>query len=137
MLNLDVSLFFIPLLIWILMIVLDKIYFKPVGKIIEQRENKIDKDSASIEHMITDVENKTKNIEDILTKARRDSMEVKENLIKKNEEKIERLILEEKENSRKRFKKSMEKLDEEIAYAEKRLEMEIDKFSNEIKEKFL
>jgi len=130
-------LFFIPLLIWILMIVLDKIYFKPVGKIIEQRENKIDKDSASIEHMITDVENKTKNIEDILTKARRDSMEVKENLIKKNEEKIERLILEEKENSRKRFKKSMEKLDEEIAYAEKRLEMEIDKFSNEIKEKFL
>jgi len=119
------------------MIVLDKIYYKPVGKIVGQRENKIEKDSASIEHMIADVENKTKNIEDVLTKARKDSMKLKENLIKKNEEKIEILISEEKENSRKIFKENMKKLDEEIAYAEKKLEIEIDKFSNEIKEKFL
>ncbi len=64
-------------------------------------------------------------------------MKLKENLIKKNEEKIEILISEEKENSRKIFKESMKKLGEEIAYAEKKLEIEIDKFSNEIKEKFL
>lgn len=137
MLSLDISFLFIVLLVWILMIVLDKIYYKPIGKIVGQRENKIEKDSASIEHMIADVENKTKNIEDVLTKARKDSMKLKENLIKKNEEKIEILISEEKENSRKIFKENMKKLDEEIAYAEKKLEIEIDKFSNEIKEKFL
>lgn len=137
MLSLDISFLFIVLLVWVLMIVLDKIYYKPIGKIVGQRENKIEKDSASIEHMIADVENKTKNIEDVLTKARKDSMKLKENLIKKNEEKIEILISEEKENSRKIFKENMKKLDEEIAYAEKKLEIEIDKFSNEIKEKFL
>lgn len=137
MLSLDISFVFVILLVWILMIVLDKIYYKPIGKIVGQRENKIEKDSASIEHMIADVENKTKNIEDVLTKARKDSMKLKENLIKKNEEKIEILISEEKEKSRKIFKESMKKLDGEIAYAEKKLEMEIDKFSNEIKEKFL
>ena len=95
MLDLDVSLFFISLLIWVLMIILDKIYYKPVGKIIGQRENKTEKDSALIESMIADVENKTKNIEDVLKKARTDSMKLKENLIKKREEKIEGLILEE------------------------------------------
>lgn len=137
MLSLDISFLFIVLLIWILMIVLDKIYYKPIGKIVGQRENKIEKDSASIEHMIADVENKTKNIEDVLKKARTDSMKLKENLIKKNEEKIERLISEENENLKRRFEESMKKLDEEIASAEKKLEMEIDNFSNEIKEKFL
>ncbi len=137
MLDLDVSLFFISLLIWVLMIILDKIYYKPVGKIIGQRENKTEKDSALIESMIADVENKTKNIEDVLRKARTDSMKLKEDLIKKNEEKIERLVSEEKENLKRRFEESMKKLDDEIFSAEEKLEKEVEEFSNEIKEKFL
>ncbi len=137
MLDLDVSLFFISLLIWVLMIILDKIYYKPVGKILGQRENKIEKDSALIESMIADVENKTKNIDDVLKKARTDSMKLRENLIRKNEEKIERLISEENENLKRRFEESMKKLDEEIASAEEKLGKEVEEFSNEIKEKFL
>lgn len=137
MLDLDVSLFFISLLIWVLMIILDKIYYKPVGKILGQRENKIEKDSALIESMIAHVENKTKNIDDVLKKARTDSMKLRENLIRKNEEKIERLISEENENLKRRFEESMKKLDEEIASAEEKLGKEVEEFSNEIKEKFL
>jgi len=63
MLNLDISLFFVALLVWFLMVVLNKIYFKPAGLVLEQRESKIESESSRIEFMTREIEEKTQQVE--------------------------------------------------------------------------
>ena len=62
MLDLDISIFFIMFLVWFLMSILNKIYYKPVGNLIGERESKIKKDSEQIEALSNEIEEKTQKI---------------------------------------------------------------------------
>ena len=61
----------------------------------------------------------------------------KEELIKKGEEVREQIITDARENSKKTFKTKMKQLDKEISAAGKKLEQEIEVFSDRIKEIFI
>lgn len=137
MLNLDSSLFVVVVLVWLLLMVLDKIYFKPVGKVIDERETKIKSESSQIETMTNEIEEKTQHIETVLKDAKRESGKIKEELIKKGEEVREQIAADARKRSKERFDSKMKDLDVEIAEAEKKLEQEIGLFSDKIKEIFI
>ena len=137
MLSLDISVVFIIFIVWFLMLILNKVYYKPIGNIITQRETKIDSDTRQIESLTTEIENKTNRIESILKETEKESRKIRESLIEKGEKAKEMIILNARESSKDLFEKKMEELGREINEAEQKLESEIEVYSKKIKELFL
>jgi F-type H+-transporting ATPase subunit b len=117
--------------------VLDKLYFKPVGAVIDERETKIERETARIESMSNEIEEKTRGIETVLKDAKKESAKIKEELIKKGEEVREKIAADARKRSKEHFVSKMNDLDIEIAEAEKKLVQEIGLFSDKMKEIFI
>jgi F-type H+-transporting ATPase subunit b len=137
MLNLDNSLFFVALLVWLLMIVLNRIFFKPVGQVIEKREAKIESESTRIESMSREIEEKTQQIEKKLREAQKKFAAIKEDLIKKGEEAREQLLIKTRIESQKLLETRMNQLDAQVADAEEKLTREVGVFSAKLKDIFI
>lgn len=137
MLNLDNSVFIIALLVWFLMIVLNRIFFKPVGQVIEQRETKIETEIKLLESMTGDIENKSQYLEKRLHDAKKESARIKEELMKKGEEAREQLLARTRVESQKLLEIKMKELDAEITGAEVKLKQDISVFSDKLKEIFI
>ena len=137
MLDLNSSIFVVIALVWIIMIILDRVYFKPVKDVIDQREGKIALESEKIDKMTQEIEEKTGSIEHILKEAKWDAAGIKEQIIKEGEEIRERIIINTRVESKKMFADKMKELEQEIFAAEEKLEKEIDLFSQKIKEIFI
>ncbi len=137
MLNLDASILVVIILISLLVKILNKIYFKPVGKIIDERENKISQDSRKLESMTAEIEEKTQDIEKILNESRKESMRLQEELIQKGEAVRDQVVIETRKKSKSLFGEKMKQLDVEISRAEKYLSNEIELFSKKVRDTFL
>jgi F-type H+-transporting ATPase subunit b len=137
MLNLDASILVVIILISLLVKILNRIYFKPVGKIIDERENKISQDSRKLESMTVEIEEKTQDIEKILTESRKESMRLQEELIQKGEAVRDQVVIETRKKSKSLFGEKMKQLDAEISRAEKHLSNEIELFSKKVRDTFL
>ena len=137
MLKLHVSVLVVIALIWLLMIVLNKIYFSPVGKIIAEREDKINRDSGKLESMTAEIEEKTRAIETVLADSRRESLNLQEQLIQKGEAVRDRMITDARQKSKSLFDKRMKQLDTEINRAERKLSGDIETFSRKVRDTFL
>ncbi len=119
------------------MVVLNHLYYKPIGQVIEERESKIAAETNQIESNMRNIEEKAQHIEAVLKETQKESGKIREELIIKGEEVRKQLIKEARENSKKMFENKMTQLDEQILMAEKKLEQEISTFSDKIKEIFL
>jgi F0F1-type ATP synthase membrane subunit b/b' len=137
MLDLDISVLFIAASVWLLMAVLNRIYYKPVGNIISHREDKIKKDSDRLQSLLDEVERQTQEIERILVDARKESMVLQEELIRKGEDVRNKLIAASKSQSRELFQNKVSSLNDEILKAEKKIMNDIDLFTQKMKEIFL
>jgi len=137
MLNLDASVLVVIILISLLVKILNKIYFKPVGKIIDERENKISQDSRKLESMTVEIEEKTQDIEKVLNESRKESMRLQEELIQKGEAVRDQVVIETRKKSKSMFGEKMKQLDAEISRAEKYLSNEIELFSKKVRDTFL
>lgn len=137
MLNLDVSVLVVIVIIWLLMNILNKIYFSPVGKILTERETKIARDSQKLESMTVEIEEQTRTIEKVLSDSRRESLHLQEEIIQKGEAVRDRLIADAREKSKSLFDRRMRQLDLEISRAEKQLSGEIESFSRKVRDAFL
>jgi F-type H+-transporting ATPase subunit b len=137
MLNLDASILVVIILISLLVKILNKIYFKPVGKIIDERENKISQDSRKLESTTMEIEEKTQDIEKVFNESRKESMRLQEELIQKGEAVRDQLVIETRKKSKSMFGEKMKQLDAEISRAEKYLSNEIESFSKKVRDTFL
>ena len=137
MLELNFSFVFIFLLIWGLMLVLNRIYFRPVGRIIDEREARVKGDSEKLDSLVREIEEKTRRVEVMIADARNESFRIREEWIRKGEEFRETMIENAREKSTRQFEEQMKRLETEIAAAQKQLESEISVFSQRIKEAFL
>lgn len=137
MLELNFSFVFIFLLIWGLMFVLNRIYFRPVGRILDEREARVKGDSEKLDSLVREIEEKTRRVEVMIADARNESFRIREGWIRKGEEFRETLIENAREKSTRQFEEQMKRLETEIAAAQKQLESEVSVFSQRIKEAFL
>ncbi len=137
MLDLDISVLVVLMLIWGLMFVLDKIFLKPVGNIVNTRDKKNKADIGRLEALAVGIEEKSRIVEEKLREARRENMKIKEELIAKGEEIRERLVAEAREKSKTIMKESMLTMDAEISAAEEKLGSEVQEFSRKINEIFV
>ncbi len=128
---------FVLATITILMIVLNKLFFKPVGGIIKEREVKVKADSEILQNMVEQINDKTSKIESELKKARREAGRLKEDLIKEGESVKDKIIEETRDKTKTLMLQKMTELETTLVEAEKKLGKEISSFSDKIKEKFL
>ena len=136
MLDLDISVLFVIAILWITLIILNKIYYKPVGKVMEEREGKIKRDSKEIEDLALEIDKKSGEIETVLKNAKKESMKIKEELINKGDEVRENILADSREGAKKLFSEKMSELDVELKKAEEQLKEQVDIFSSKIEELF-
>lgn len=137
MLDLDISVLVVLLLVWGLMFVLDKLFYKPIGNIVNTRDRKNKADVGRLEELSVGIEEKTRVVEEKLRQARRESMKIKEELIAKGEEVREKLVTEAREKSKTMLTENIQRLETEISAAEAKLEGEVQEFSRKINEIFV
>ncbi|HLP45181.1 MAG TPA: ATP synthase F0 subunit B [Candidatus Kapabacteria bacterium] len=137
MLNLDISLIFVALLVWFLMTTLNRIFFKPVGYVIHQRESKIKSESSRIESIDGEIEKISLLLEKKLQDAKKESARIRDELMKKGEEAREQLLIKTRSESQKLLATKMNELDVQILAAEKKLTEEVGVFSAKLKEIFI
>jgi len=137
MLDLDISILIVFVLVGILLVVLNRLYYKPIGEVMAERESKIKKENTQIETNLNEIDDKTLHIEEVLKETQKESRNIREDLIKKGEEVRDQMLQDAREKSRHLFESKMKQLDDQILIAEKKLEQEIDVFSNKIKDIFL
>ena len=137
MLELNFTLIIVSVLVGFLMVVLNHLYYKPIGHVIEERESKIAAETNRIETNIREIEEKTQHIEGVIKDTQKESRKIREELIVKGEEVRVQVVQQARENSKKMFETKMKQLDEQILMAEKKLEQEISMFSDKIKEIFM
>jgi F-type H+-transporting ATPase subunit b len=136
MLDLNSSFLWIFFLIWLLYLVLNRIFFKPVGDMIVARETKIAADSRRQEHMMAEIEAQTQAVESRLSQARKEARQIKEDCLKEGETIRTRTVARAKEQSGRVLDGKIAQLESEIGMAEKTLEKQIAVFSDKIKQVF-
>ncbi len=132
MLDLDITVIYTIIILWLLLIILNKIFYKPVGRIIGERENKSKTENTEISSMKSDIEDRASKIESVMKKARKDSIVISEEIIKKGESAREELISTTRQKTTDDFKERMVSLESEIFEAEDKLKGEIKSFSKKI-----
>jgi len=137
MLDLDISVIYIIVIIGILLWVLNKIFYKPVGEIINSREEKISKESDEIEKLTKELEIRSEEIEKTLKLAKRDSAKLKDEIIKEGEMIRSEMLAKTREEAEKLFTEKMKKLDTDIIEAERKLKSEIGTFTEKIERIFV
>jgi len=137
MLDLNSSLLWIFFMVWGLYLVLTRVFFKPVEKIIDEREAKIAADSNRLQGMINQVEINTQALETQMGQARKDALQIREEWSMKGEGVRALSLSEAKEKAARIMDEKMNQLESEVRAAEKTLEKEIAVFSEKIKQAYL
>jgi F-type H+-transporting ATPase subunit b len=137
MLDLNSSILWIFFLVWGLYLVLTRIFFKPVGKIIDEREAKVAADTNLLQGMMNQVEIHTQTLENQIAQARKDASQIREEWSTKGEDVRARSLSEAKEKAARILNEKMSELESDIRTAEKTLEKEIAVFSEKIKQAYL
>lgn len=137
MLELNSSFLWIFFLIWVLYFALNRIFFKPVGRIISEREAKIAADTGRQESMVAEIENRTRAVETQLGQARREAQRIKEGWLKDGEEIRIRTVNDARERAARMLEERIAQLEVEIAASERTLEAQVSLFSDKIKQAYL
>jgi F-type H+-transporting ATPase subunit b len=137
MLELNSSFLWIFFLIWLLYFVLDRIFFKPIGGIIRQREAKIAADSGRHENMVAQIEDRARAVEERLGQARRDAQRSQEGWLKQGEEVRSRAVAAAREQAARVLDERTAQLEKEIAAAEQVLLQQVSAFSAKIRQSYL
>lgn len=137
MLDLNSSILWIFFIVWGLYLALTHIFFKPVGKIIAEREAKAAADTNRLQGMMNQVEIHTQSLENQIAQARKDASQIKEEWSTKGADVRARSLSEAKEKAARILNEKMSELESDIRTAEKTLEKEVAVFSEKIKQAYL
>lgn len=137
MLDLNSSILWTFLLVSGLYLVLTRIFFRPVGKIIDEREAKTDSENERLRGMTTQVEGHARALESRMDQARKDAAQIREEWSRKGESVRAQALAEAKEKAARFMEEKMSELETEVSAAEKTLEKEIAVFSEKIRQAYL
>ncbi|MCU0237458.1 MAG: ATP synthase F0 subunit B [Acidobacteria bacterium] len=137
MLELNSSFIWIFFLVWLLYIILDRLFFRPVGGVIAQREAKIAGDSARQESMMEEIEEHARVVEERLSQARLEAQHSREEWLKNGEEIRSRSVAAAREQAARLMDEKIAQLEGEIAAAESSLLRQVSMFSDKIKQAYL
>jgi F-type H+-transporting ATPase subunit b len=133
MLDLDVSLLVVFALVAVLLFTLNRIFFRPVGKAIADRETLIRRTEEEYKARLREVETKTSALEARLKEARSEGLKLQQDLIRQSEDLRLKLVSTAHEQASAQYAEAMAKLDREIETATRELDQRIGEFAAALK----
>ena len=135
MLAIDLTFIVIFLLVWVLVLVLTRVFFKPVGRILEKRRGRESADRDAAKAAIEAGERDLRRIEDELREARASSERMREELEAQALGEKARLIAEVQADARDRIEKAKAELEEQVRRLKEQLEGEAGRLAERIEKK--
>lgn len=137
MLKIDASLIVIFLIVWILIFVLTRLFFKPLRKIMREREYKVQKGREAYQKSIEAYEKTVCEIEEKLKSAMAQSQQTKENIEREALKERERMLAEINAECRSQVEKAKKQLEKQMKSLKRELGSETRRMAERIEQKLL
>jgi F0F1-type ATP synthase membrane subunit b/b' len=137
MLDLDISLFVIFAIVWILLFVLKKIFFNPLQKVRAERDALINQNKLAAEKSQEDYEHTLSEIEEQMKKARMDAKTSRNALEKDAQKKREELTADVSKESKKMVEKGKADMEEQMKILFKEMEAKSEILAKNIEKRLL
>jgi len=137
MLEIDATFLIVFLLVWILVLALSKIFFKPVSRILKERDERIRKDQAATRETLDTYEKNILRIEERLKEARTEAEALRQKLEADAARDKSRLIQDLSAEYRDQIDRAKAELDAQVDRLKKDLDREADRLAQEVEKRVL
>jgi F-type H+-transporting ATPase subunit b len=137
MLSIDATILVTFALVWILVIVLSRVFFKPVSRVLGERAARLEKAKAETEKALAATEQDIKRIEDSLKEARAAAAGVREKAELEALKEKARIVQEIQQACRVQVDEAKGELDERVAKLKRELDAATAGLSEEIERRIL
>ncbi len=135
MLAIDLTFIVIFFLVWVLVLVLTRVFFKPVGRILEKRQNRESADRKAAREALGACERDLRRIEEEIKEARASSERLREELEAQALGEKARLISEVQVDARGRIDKAKAEIEDQVRRLKDQLEGEAGRLADSIEKK--
>ena len=122
MLSIDLSVIVIFLIVWILVLVLSKVYFAPMRRIMGRRDDQIQQDQGAAQETLEKYAETLQRIEKDIDAAKISARETREEWVREAQREKEIMIEEVSQECRQQVRKAHRELDDSVEHIKKELE---------------
>ncbi len=133
----DISALIVFIIVWVLVLVLSRLFFKPLGRILEERRNRLDTDRKAAEDALTKTEMDIRRIEEGLKEARAAAESLREKEETEALREKSRIIQEVQAEGRARVEEAKRELEEKVEQLKKELDKKTEELASEIEKKLM
>ena len=137
MLSIDLTFAVIFLLVWVLVLILSRVFFKPVGRMMEERGSRSRENKEAARKALDALTQDLCKIEESLKEAKAASDKMRESLEIEALKERTRLLSDLHAESRRQVEKAREEITEEIGRLKSELAGEVERLSGEVERKVL
>ena len=137
MLSIDLTFAVIFLLVWVLVLILSRVFFKPVGRMMEERGSRSRANKEAARKALDALTQDLRKIEESLKEAKAASDKIRESLEIEALKERTRLLSDLHAESRGQVEKAREEITEEIGRLKSELAGEVERLSGEVERKVL
>ena len=137
MLSIDLTFAVIFLLVWVLVLILSRVFFKPVGRMMEERGSRSRENKEAARKALDALTQDLRKIEESLKEAKAASDKIRESLEIEALKERTRLLSDLHVESRRQVEKAREEINGEIGRLKSELAGEVERLSGEVERKVL
>ena len=137
MLSINATVFVTFALVWILVLVLSRVFFKPVRRVLDERASRIEKANAETEKTLAAYEQDLRRIEEGLKEARAAAAAIREQAELEALKEKTRLLQEIQVECRAQVDKAKAELDQQVKALKKELDATTEELSEDIERRIL
>lgn len=137
MLQIDVSLIVVFLIVWVLVFFLSRLFFNPLRKIMQERNDKVQGGSEAHRKSTETYEQTVNEIEERLKSARALSQQAMEKIEREAAAERERLLAEISEESRNKVEEAKKQLEDQIIGLKRKLESDASDLAERMERRLL
>lgn len=137
MLQIDVSLIVVFLIVWVLVFFLSRLFFNPLRKIMQERNDKVQGISEAHRKSTETYEQTVNEIEERLKSARALSQQAMEKIEREAAAERERLLAEISEESRNKVEEAKKQLEDQIIGLKRKLESDASDLAERMERRLL
>jgi F0F1-type ATP synthase membrane subunit b/b' len=137
MLEIDASFLIVFAILWILLVILKKLYFNPVTSLVRSRDSEVESNLKLSQEALDDHEKNIVEVEQSLKSARAAARVTKGKFVAEAQEEKEKIVAEMADESRKSVNKAKEELAEQLESIKQELEAESQVLSEKIEQRLL
>ncbi len=137
MIEIDASLFVVFAIVWILVFVLSKIFFKPLQRVMNERKFRIQRDRETFEKSMEAYEQKVGEIEADLKEAKNQAQRIKEKFEREALKEREQMLTEIGAETRNQIEEAKKHLEKQVKSLKEELESETRRLAESIEQRLL